>query len=138
MAIKSDSKWKINMVDMNVDQVIPVNVHAIQAQHLAGCEPLHGSYKVGRTMGGGMSMNPAQILIPLWYKAFFTAQSELMVEKIKKRIDAAYGPTMDKLADAFMESMGKQWQEMIQKTSANQEFEEKLTKILGEAQQKQK
>ena len=88
-------------------------------------------------MGYGMSMNPAQMLIPLWYKAFFTAQSELMVEKMKKRIDAAYGPTMDKLADAFMESMGKQWQAMVQKTSANQEFQEKLTKILGEGSQQQ-
>lgn len=85
-------------------------------------------------------MNPAQMLIPMWYKAFFTAQSELMAEKIKKRIDAAYGPTMDKLAEAFMESMGKQWQAMVQKTSASQEFQEKLTRILGEAtrQQKQK
>jgi hypothetical protein len=34
--------------------------------------------------------------------------------------------------------MGKQWQAMVQKTSANQEFQEKLMKILGEAQQKQK
>jgi len=102
-----------------------------------GCEPLHGSHKAGRMMGYGMSMNPAQMLIPLWYKAFFTAQSELMVEKMKKRIDAAYGPTMDKLADAFMESMGKQWQAMVQKTSANQEFQEKLTKILGEGSQQQ-
>ncbi len=106
------------------------------ARSCPGCEPLHGSYKIGR-MGEG-SVNPAQILIPMWYKAFFTAQSELMTEKIKKRIETAYGPTMDKLADAFIESMGKQWQAMVQKTSANQEFQEKLTKILGEAQQKQK
>jgi len=83
-------------------------------------------------------MNPAQMLIPMWYKAFFTAQLDLMTEKIKKRIETAYGSTMDKLADAFMESMGKQWQAMVQKTSANQEFQEKLTKILGETPQKQK
>ena len=101
-----------------------------------GCEPMHGySHRQSRMGGGGESMNPAQMLIPLWYKAFFSAQSELMIEKIKKRIETAYGPTMDKLADAFMESMGKQWQAMVQKTSANQEFQEKLTKILGEAQQ---
>jgi hypothetical protein len=97
---------------------------------------MHGYlHRQSRMGGGGESMNPAQMLIPLWYKAFFSAQSDLMVEKIKKRIETAYGPTMDKLADAFMESMGKQWQAMVQKTSANQEFQEKLTKILGEAQQ---
>lgn len=100
-----------------------------------GCEPLHGSYKIGRMGGVEGSMNPAQMLIPLWYKAFFTAQSELMTEKISKRIETAYGPIMDKLAEVFMESMGKQWQAMVQKTSANQEFQEKLTKILGEASQ---
>jgi hypothetical protein len=82
-------------------------------------------------------MDPTQMLIPLWYKAFFTAQSELMAEKIKKKIETAYGPTMDKLAEAFMDSMGKQWQAMVQKASANQEFQEKLTKILGEASQQQ-
>ena len=112
------------------------------ARSCPGCEPLHGSYKTSGIGGTGGTMNPAQMLIPMWYKAFFTAQSELMTEKIKKRIELAYGPTMDKLAEAFMESMGKQWQAMVQKTSANQEFQEKLTKILGEAsqqhQQKQK
>ncbi len=88
------------------------------ARSYPGCEPMHGSYKIGRMMGsGGGTMNPAQMLIPMWYEAFFTAQSELMVEKIKKRIEATYGPTMDKLAEAFMESIGKRWQAMIQKTS---------------------
>jgi hypothetical protein len=100
------------------------------ARSCPGCEPIHG--------GGGRSMNPTQMLVPMWYKAFFTAQSELMAEKIKKKIETAYGPTMDKLAEAFMESMGKQWQAMVQKASANQEFQEKLTRILGEASQQQK
>ena len=61
-----------------------------------------------------------------------------MAEKIKKKIETAYGPTMDKLAEAFMESMGKQWLAMVQKASANQEFQEKLIRILGEASQQQK
>jgi hypothetical protein len=34
--------------------------------------------------------------------------------------------------------MGKQWQAMVQKTLANQEFQEKLAKILSEIPQKQK
>jgi hypothetical protein len=32
--------------------------------------------------------------------------------------------------------MGKQWQAIVQKTSANQEFQEKLAKILSEIPQK--
>ena len=37
---------------------------------------------------------------------------------------------MDKVADALMESMGKEWQAMIQKSSAKKELHEKLAKYL--------
>ena len=45
---------------------------------------------------------------------------------------------MDKVADALTESMGKEWQAMIQKSSAKKELHEKLAKIFSEANQKQK
>ena len=61
-----------------------------------------------------------------------------MIEKLKKRIEAANGSVMDKVADALMESMGKEWQAMIQKSSAKRELHEKLAKIMSESSQKQK
>jgi len=59
------------------------------------------------------SMAPFEMVMVMWHKASFEAYSELMVEKLKKRIEAANGPVMDKVADALTESMGKEWQAMI-------------------------
>ena len=97
----------------------------------SGCGHMHG--------GGKMeSMDPFEMVMGMWYKASFAAYSELMIEKLKKRIEAANGPVMDKVADALTESMGKEWQAMIQKSSAKKELHEKLAKIFSEASQKQK
>src|SRR5215475_12739625 len=96
------------------------------------CGHMHyGGFKMGSKDHLGMVMN-------MWYKASFAAYSQLMIEKLKKRIEAANGPVMDKVADALVETMGKEWQAMIQKTSAKKELHEKLTKIMSEAGQKQK
>jgi hypothetical protein len=92
---------------------------------------MHGTSKMG-------SMDPLEMVTGMWYKASFRAYFELMVEKLKKRIEAANGPVMDKVADALTESIGKEWQAMIQKSSAKKELHEKLTKIMSEASQKQK
>jgi hypothetical protein len=45
---------------------------------------------------------------------------------------------MDRVADALVESIGKEWQAMIQKSSVKREIHEKLAKIMSEASQKQK
>ena len=83
-------------------------------------------------------MDPFEMVMSMWYKASFTAYSQLMVEKLKKRIEAANGPVMDKVADALTESIGKEWHAMIQKSSAKKELHEKLAKIMSESSQKQK
>src|SRR5215469_4384094 len=97
----------------------------------SGCAHMHGSGKMEQ-------MDPFEMVMAMWYKASFRAYSELMIEKLKKRIEAANGPVMDKVADAFMESMGKEWQAMIQKSSVKRELHEKLAKIFHEGSQKQK
>ena len=97
----------------------------------SGCAPMHGHGKMG-------SMDAFEFVMGMWHKASFTAYSELMIEKLKKRIEAVNGPVMDKVADAIMESMGKEWQAMIQKSTAKKELHEKLAKIFHEGSQKQK
>jgi hypothetical protein len=92
---------------------------------------MHGSGKME-------SMDPFEMVMAMWQKASFEAYSELMIEKLKKRIEVANGPIMDKVADALTESMGKEWQAMIQKSSAKKELHEKLAKIFSEGSQKQK
>jgi hypothetical protein len=92
---------------------------------------MHGSGKME-------SMDPFEMVMAMWHKASFEAYSELMVEKLKKRIEAANAPVMDKVADALTESIGKEWQAMIQKSSAKKELHGKLAKIFSEGSQKQK
>jgi hypothetical protein len=94
-----------------------------------GCGHKHGGFKMG-------SMDPFEMVMPMWYKASFAAYSQLMIEKLKKRIEAAHGPVMDKVADAITESMDKEWQAMTQKSFAKKELHEKLAKIMSEASQK--
>ena len=96
-----------------------------------GCADMHGHSKMG-------SGDVFEFVMAMWHKAAFAAHSELMVEKLKKRIEAVNGPVMDKVADAIMESMGKEWQAMIQKSTSKRELHEKLAKIFHEGMQKQK
>jgi hypothetical protein len=97
----------------------------------SGCGHMHGSGKME-------SMDPFEMVMAMWHKASFEAYSELMIEKLKKRIEAANGPVMDKIADAIMESMGKEFEAMKQKSYAKKELHEKFAKIFSEGSQKQK
>ena len=86
-------------------------------------------------VGGGM-MDPLEIGVMMWHKAFLKANIELMAEKLKKRMEARWGAATDKAADALIEKMEKQWMAMFEKTGAEQEFREKLAKIYTEGQKK--
>src|SRR5713226_3926342 len=77
----------------------------------SGCAHMHGSGKME-------SMDPFEMVMAMWHKASFAAYSEVMIEKLKKRIEAENGPIMDKVADALMESMVKEFEAMKQKSSA--------------------
>jgi hypothetical protein len=84
----------------------------------------------------GETVDPVEMGIVMWKKAFMEAMTQLQAEKLKKRIEAAWGPTMDKVADAALEAMGKQWQSMLQLSGAEQELREKIARIWSEAPKK--
>lgn len=65
----------------------------------------------------------------MYKHAFFEALHEAQVERIKKRIDAKLGPTLDKTADAVVESFSKIWQLKMQEVEARKELESTLKKI---------
>jgi hypothetical protein len=67
-----------------------------------------------------------------WHKAFFAAHHEAMAERMRKRIEASYGPTMDKAADAVFEAVGKVWSSMLTQSEAKKELASKLQKIFSE------
>ncbi len=62
-------------------------------------------------------------------RSFFTALTEVHVEKLKKQIEREWGSTIDKAADLTVKTVAKQWQSAISKSVANKEFYSELEKI---------
>ena len=81
-------------------------------------------------------MDPVEHTKEAWYNAFFQAMNEAQVERLRKRIEATWGPNMDKVADAAIESFGKFWQSILLQSEAKKEFEAKLQRIFSEASKK--
>lgn len=82
-------------------------------------------------------MDPVEHARQEWHRAFFQALHEAHVERLRKRIETAWGPSMDKVADAVIESFGKYWQSMIMQSEARKELDAKMQKIFSEASRKQ-
>ena len=64
-------------------------------------------------------------------KSFFIALKEVHVEKLKKRIEAEWGSTIDKAVDLTIKTAAKQWQGSLSKASVNKEFYSELEKIFN-------
>jgi hypothetical protein len=67
-----------------------------------------------------------------WHKAFFAAHHDALTERMRKRIEATYGQTMDKAADAVFEAVGKVWSSMLTQSEAKKDLASKLQKIFSE------
>ena len=117
-----------------MEKMIPANISVIQDLEQGAVQDVHICTEAAKWI----LWTHSEMVMGMCYKASFAAYSELMVEKLKKRIEAANGSVMDKVADALTESIGKEWQAMIQKSSAKKELHEKLAKIFSEGSQKQK
>ena len=81
--------------------------------------------------GCGMA-DPVRQSMELLHKAFHDALYQAHVERLKKRIDTSFGPTLDKGADAMIETAAKVWQSTVVQSEAKKELESKLQKILSE------
>lgn len=81
-------------------------------------------------------MDPVQHAMMAWHKAFFAAHHDAMAERMRKRIESSYGPTMDKAADAVFEAIGKVWSTMLTQSEAKKEVASKLQKIFSETNRK--
>ncbi len=80
----------------------------------------------------GAEMDPVEISMKMWHKAFFEAMHQVHVEKLKKKIESSWGQGIDKAADAALESFGKMWQSMQLTSEGRNEFASKLHKIYSE------
>ena len=78
------------------------------------------------------SEDPINRVINEWHEAFHDAVHEAQVERLKKRIEANFGPTMDKVADAMFETASKVFQSMLVQSESKKELGSKLQKIFSE------
>jgi uncharacterized membrane protein YheB (UPF0754 family) len=76
--------------------------------------------------------DPIKMSMEMLHKAFHDAMYQVHVERLKKRIDASFGPSLDKSADAMIETAGKVWQSMLMQSEGKKELESKLQKIFSE------
>ncbi len=68
-------------------------------------------------------------------RSFFTALTEVHLEKLKKQIEREWGSTIDKAVDLTIKTVVKQWQGALSKSSANKEFYNELEKIFKTAKE---
>lgn len=75
------------------------------------------------------SDDPIAAAKSLLERSFFTALTEVHVEKLKKQIETEWGTTIDKAVDLTIKTVAKQWQASLSKSAVNKEFYSELEKI---------
>ena len=78
---------------------------------------------------------PADHAVEMWTCAGHQAWKEVHVELLKTKILKAWGPQMEKTADAVIEAMGVQWQAMMAEGNAKAELKQKIVSIFNEKKQ---
>lgn len=90
-----------------------------------GCGPMSSHGQCG-------DEHHSHSMTKMYKHAYMDALYQAQVERIRKRIDAKFGSTLDKMADAVVESFGKMWQYKMAKIEAGQELEARLRKVMSE------
>ena len=105
----------------------------------SGCETQAGSCGTpsGSTIrcpGCGQTScpDPVGCGTAMWVCSFFQAMKAVQVDMLKAKIQKAWGPMMDKGADAALESMGVMWQSIMAQAKAKEDFRTKLQKLWQE------
>jgi hypothetical protein len=68
----------------------------------------------------------------MWSGAGCQAMKEATVELLKTKILKAWGPMMEKTADAVIEAMGVEWQAVMTKGKARADLKQKIASIVAE------
>lgn len=92
-----------------------------------------GSEKPYEQCCGCEPADPTQISMKSWHNSFFAALNQAQVDRLRKKIESSFGPTLDKEADAVIEAVGKVWSSMITLSDAKKELAAKLQKIHSES-----
>ena len=71
--------------------------------------------------------------VEMWTCAGHQAWKEVHVDILKAKILKAWGPQMEKTADAVIEAMGIQWQAMTAQGNAKAQLKQKIVTIFSES-----
>ena len=95
------------------------------------CGTSSGRGSAPRCPGCGESScaDPVSCGTAMWTCAFFEAMKAAQVEILKSKIQKAWGPMMEKAADAALESMGVMWQSIMAQSKAKEAFRTKLQQL---------
>src|SRR5713226_2749040 len=78
------------------------------------------------------SADPVKQSMEVWHKAFHDALYQAHVERLKKRVEASFGPSLDKAADEMIEKGTKVGKSMMAQAKGKKKLESKLQKIFSE------
>ena len=80
----------------------------------------------------GCGGDPVECGVGMWTGSFFKAMKAAQVETLKAKMLKAWGPKMDKAADAVIEAMGAHWQSMLAKGKADETLRQRLSALWQE------
>ncbi len=72
---------------------------------------------------------PIEMAAQKWSEAFCKAMTEVQVEILKQRIKKSWGSEMEKVGDAVIETMGAQWQAVLQQAKAHVGLREEIKNV---------
>ena len=103
------------------------------SQDSRGNETCHTqSHEGGTCAPKSDSCCPIQKATEMWTCAFFEAKKQVCVEILKAKIKKAWGPKMEKTADAVLNAMEATWKAKLAKGKAKMELKDQIMKIMME------
>lgn len=87
-----------------------------------------------RQSGAPQSCCPIEMAAQKWSGAFCQAMTEVQVEILKQKIKKGWGTEMEKIGDAVIETMGAQWQAMLNQAKAHVDLRESIKKVFFSGQ----
>ena len=102
---------------------------------MSECDKNSNTCQTPSTQGECNTPAASQICCPVekaaqkWSESFCRAMQEVQVEILKTKIKKSWGAEMEKVGDAVMESMGAQWQAMLQQAKAHVDLRDNIKKV---------
>ena len=79
--------------------------------------------------GGVCGGDPIICAMHMWGASFFEALKQTQVEILKAKIQKAYGPKLEKEANAVLETMGTTWESMLAMQKAKADLKAKFQEL---------